>query len=147
GDIILKAKNIAVTDGGQIGSGTFTLGKGGSVRVTATETLKVDGFITGDVSFPSGIFATAERGSAGDAGNVIIQAGNGAITGGAVVASSATGSGNAGDILVNANEISLRNGSITTAANSGNGGNINLKIDKLLELINSQITTSVKGGL
>ena len=64
-----------LTEGAQISSNTCGPGQGGTVRVTASDTLTLAG-ITPDGRFRSGLFATA-RGtgvSAGNAGSVVVEA-------------------------------------------------------------------------
>ena len=93
GNVVIEAPRLAITEGAQISSSTRGPGQGGTVRVTATDTLTVAG--TSPNGFPSGIFATA-RGTgvrAGSAGNVVIEAPRLTLTEGAQISSSTFGPG------------------------------------------------------
>ncbi len=66
---------------------------------------------------------------------------------GARITASSSGSGNAGHITINAGEqFSSQNGSITTDATQASGGNITIQAIESIRLVNSQLSTSVKGG-
>ena len=75
GSIMVSAPHILVRDGGQIISSTFGPGVGGSVLVTATDTLTLAG-TTPTGRFASGILATTEgtAAGAGAAGNIMVTA-------------------------------------------------------------------------
>ena len=87
GSVIVEAPRIALTEGAQIASSTFGPGQGGTVRVTATDTLTLAG--TTPDGAPSGIFAAAEgtEVGAGSAGSVVVEAPRMALTEGAQISS------------------------------------------------------------
>lgn len=69
------------------------------------------------------------------------------IRGGSNMTAESTGPGNAGNIVINAgNQFLSQNGSITTQASQASGGNITLQAIESIRLVNSQLNTSVQGG-
>ncbi len=69
------------------------------------------------------------------------------IRGGSNMTAESTGPGNAGDIVLNAgNSFLSQNSSVTTQAVHASGGNITLQATDSIRLINSQLNTSVQGG-
>ncbi|TKB94478.1 MAG: filamentous hemagglutinin N-terminal domain-containing protein, partial [Nitrospira sp.] len=112
-DLIVKARDVLIADGGSLQSGTNSSGAGGTIDVTAT--------------------------------NQVSLTNNASIT----ASSTAKDSGNAGDIKINAGQqLELTNGSsITTTTESAqaNGGNIDIRAIDRIRLVDSTISTSVKG--
>ena len=88
GDVIVQAKNLAVTDGALIHTGAFEgRGNAGDVKVTATDGITLDG-ANSMIGSLSGLISTT-----GNSGDVIVQARNVTVTGGASIGSAATGGG------------------------------------------------------
>ena len=118
---------------------SITRGKGnaGEIEVTASEIFLAN---------KAKISTTTEY--EGDAGKItlntsLLQLENSATEDGAGIRSSSSGSGAAGEITVTTDKVLLNNSEIEALSNSGNGGNINLIVDRLLELRRgSQITTN-----
>ena len=118
---------------------SITRGKGnaGEIEVTASEIFLAN---------KAKISTTTEY--EGDAGKItlntsLLQLENSATEDGAGIRSSSSGSGAAGEITVTTDKVLLNNSEIEALSNSGNGGNINLNVDRLLELRRgSQITTN-----
>nr|MBI3611845.1 filamentous hemagglutinin N-terminal domain-containing protein [Nitrospirota bacterium] len=175
GVINLKGNNITILNG-QVTTAAQESGSGGNVTVIATGHLSISGQFTDEFGVTShgGIFASTVHG--GQAGQVNVSAGAVAISDGARIDSSASGSGLGGDITVQASQVGLssgatiaasstgtgnagnitvtatdslvmQNGSISTATTQSDGGNITLQVGRLVQLTDSQITTSVQGGL
>ena len=105
GDVLVEAKNVTLTEGGQISSGTFGPGQGGNVMVTATDTVTLHGTAP-DGTFSSGIVANARgtEAGAGDAGAVVVEAITVTLTDGAQIDSSTFGAGAGGTVTVTATE-------------------------------------------
>jgi large exoprotein involved in heme utilization and adhesion len=100
GKLTLEVGKLMLTDGAQISSSTFGPGQGGTVTVTARDTLTLAG--ASSQGFPSGLFASAEQGSSGNAGALRVEAGILTLTGGAQISSSTRGPGQGGTIRVTA---------------------------------------------
>ena len=119
GTIIVTAPHITLTDGSQIGSGTFGPGQGGMVRVTATEQLILSGTVTTPAgTFPSGIYASSNKpeGAAGAAGTIIVTAPRITLTDGAEIGSGTFGPGQGGTVRVTATEsLNLASSSLISA--------------------------------
>ena len=126
------------------GSGLFTdsqgTGKGGSISVNAnTVTLQNGGTLSAKTS---GTAATATGGSI-----TVKMTDHVTMTSGASITASSTGPGNAGDILINAGQqFDMRDSSITAKATQSSGGNIDIRAVDRVRLINSEISSSVQGG-
>ena len=161
GQIIGKVGSLALQNGAQIrsqsggvavGSGQPSVGsgQGGSVTVTAADSISITG--------SNSAVSTSTFGN-GDGGNIVLTAGeavtigNGgrvsADSGGALAGQQFSGSGLAGDINIAAgHQITMTNGSISTKAITADGGNISIALTgSQLYLLNSQITTSVQSGV
>jgi large exoprotein involved in heme utilization and adhesion len=97
----------------------------------------------------SGLFSTASGTGAG--GNVAVEAANIKILNGALISASSTGTATAtaGNVnIVVGDTLRMDGGTITTAASEAAGGDITIThTGSMLNLTNSQITTSVNGGL
>ncbi|WP_414623168.1 filamentous hemagglutinin N-terminal domain-containing protein [Calothrix sp. CCY 0018] len=118
---------------------SITRGKGnaGEIEVTASEIFLAN---KGKIST-----TTEDEGNAGKItlNTSLLQLENSATEDGAGIRSGSSGSGAAGEITVTADKVLLNNSEIEALSNSGDGGNINLNVDRLLELRRgSQITTN-----
>ena len=144
GNIFVATKYLSVEGGGQISIISLGSGTGGNIRVTATELLTLNGR-SPDGSWPSGIVANAESGAsdAGDAGNIVVEAKELIIEGGAEITSASFGPGAGGAIQVTATEAVTLTGvgisgdtvfasGLSTASEaSGAGGNINVQAARM----------------
>jgi filamentous hemagglutinin family protein len=98
GDVTVGAGNLTVQGGAQIASSTAGPGKGGNVNVMVANGVALSGAGPAEAS---GITTSAELGSSGDAGQVVLKAGGAvALSGGAEVASSTAGAGKGGSVSV-----------------------------------------------
>lgn len=139
GSISIKAPMISVENGGAISCATIGEGKGGSIIVSASGLFSVSGT-------NSGIFTTTE--GSGDGGNIDVSAQNVWLSEGALITAESIDSGDAGSITMTIGETYLsRDSYLTTEATQADGGNIEIKAPELVYLFNSDITTSVQGGL
>jgi filamentous hemagglutinin family protein len=150
GNVIIEAPRVALTGGAQISSGTRGPGQGGTIRVTAADTLALSG-TSPDGTLVSGIVAIA-RGTgagAGDAGAVIVEARTARIAEGAQISSSTLGPGHGGTITVTTADtltIAGRNSGLrTTAAGSGMGGDITVDAHQV-QLTDGAVITAESTG-
>lgn len=103
GNIVITTKNLRLSEVGQISSSTFGPGRGGDILIEASESIEMGGsFEIVDTSeeILSGIFAQVERGSTGDAGNIVIKTENLIAAEGAQISTSILDRGKGGDIEI-----------------------------------------------
>ena len=120
GDITIRAGDMKMIKGGEISTGSFGEGKGGTIRVTAMHSLVIDGTGSKDVFMPP---AKPNPLS----GNTRVFHGTGLLALG-------YGGGGGGSISLKAPALSIIGGGQIAAAifGSGDGGKINLNTDSLL---------------
>ena len=138
GSITINTDSLSLTNGGRVATSTFGQGNAGSVEITATDTINIDGENSNAIS--SGVSSRVDQGAVGDAGGVTITTGSLTLTNGGRVGASTLSSGNAGNVTVNASEsividgVTENNRSGLSAAplvSSGKGGNVNVFTDNL----------------
>ncbi len=100
GDVLIEANVVILSDGGQISGSTFGSGDGGNVSVRVTDALNITGSNPANPSSPSGIFAQANSGSSGLAGDVLIESSALILSGGGVISSLTFGSGDGGNVTI-----------------------------------------------
>ena len=159
GSIVVSAPHIMVSDGAQITSGTFGPGAGGSVMVTATDTLTLAG-TTPTGTFPSGIFASAQGTAigAGAAGSIVVSAPHILVSDGAQISSGSFGPGLGGSVTVTATDTLTLTGAAPTgrpsgifasaqgtATGAGAGGSIVVSAPHIMVSDGAQITSSSFG--
>jgi large exoprotein involved in heme utilization and adhesion len=114
------------------------------VTVEATGSVDISG-TTAD-GFPSGLLAETRGEGAG--GNINVQAHDLRLTAGATLSSSSIGTGLAGNVtLILGDTLAMRGASIQTQAVTSDGGNIAISVPRLIDMIDSRITTSVQSGV
>ena len=171
GSVSVTADTLEIGAQGNISTSTFAAGKAGDVRVDATE-VRISG--NGAAGF-TGIASQVDVRSTGDGGSVNVIADLLDIHNGGKIATSTFGSGKGGNVSVqsdtielsdlgevtavststkNAGNISIvandtirlsNNSRVTTEATRASGGNIELKAPSFIELIDSQVESSVFG--
>lgn len=154
-DLLVNTKNLIVSGGAFISSGTFGAGHSGSITVNAETTELIDGATFGNTLIsPSGIFSQAIFSETGSSGDININTKTLSLTGGAKVSTVTGLGGDSGSIFVNAESISIRGTAIdgfpsgfdtTTFAGEGNAGNIEVNTARLLTTNGGQITTGTFG--
>ena len=102
GDVIITTGNLNLTNGGLVSTSTLGQGDAGSVEITATDTITIDGENSG--GSPSGATSRVNFLAEGDAGGVSITTGNLNLTNGGLVATSTLGRGNAGLVEITASD-------------------------------------------
>jgi filamentous hemagglutinin family protein len=131
GNIMIEtgSLNLSGRDSG-ISSATFSTGNGGSVAIRATGAVVIGA--------EGVVVSSAQAGSAGNAGNVTVEAGSVSIGGiDAGISSSTFGVGNGGVVAVKADgDISIVNGGriecLAGVASAGSAGNITLEAKNVL---------------
>jgi filamentous hemagglutinin family protein len=156
GDLTINTQNLLLRDGGQVDAATFGQGKGGNLTVNANSSVKLIG-TTGNGNFPSGLFASAEVGSTGNAGELTVNTPDLLVQDGARVTTATSGAGKGGNLNVNAaNRVQLTGTSVdgrfsstlSTSANqgaTGNAGDLTIKTQDLLVQDGAQVGASTLG--
>jgi len=127
-----------------VGSGVFTdtqgTGAGGNISVNANSVMLQNG---GTLSAKtSGTEAAAIGGSI-----AVTATSQVTLTNGASVSASSSGPGNAGNIIVNAGQnYTSTDSAVTTKAAQASGGNITVNATNMVQLTNSQLNASVQGS-
>jgi large exoprotein involved in heme utilization and adhesion len=144
GDLTIETGRLLVRDGAQVGADTFGEGNGGSLRITASDSVEVIG-TTANSRVGSGLFASST--GSGDAGDLTIDTPRLLVRDGAVISSRTSGEGTAGDIDITArNTLQADNGTIGTSSEQSSGGNITITASNIRLFGNSDITTRVNSG-
>ena len=131
GDVVISTGNLTISDAAQISAETLGDGNGGSLTVTATESIKLDN----STGFEAGILADAE--GDGNGGDVVISTGNLTINN-AIISATTLGDGNGGSLTVTAiesieldNSTEFDSGIFAAAIGNGNGGDVNISTSNL----------------
>ncbi|MCS6294937.1 MAG: filamentous hemagglutinin N-terminal domain-containing protein [Nitrospira sp.] len=105
-------------------------------------------FITRNLRIDQGTTISTTSSGSGPGGSVTVAAtGSVILNGGSSITASSAGLGNAGSISINAGSQFLsQNGVLSTEAQRASGGNILIQAVDSIRLVNSQLSTSVKGG-
>ncbi|NJR16924.1 MAG: S-layer family protein [Calothrix sp. CSU_2_0] len=135
GELAIKTNQLRLFNGAQISSITFADGAAGKILVEADSielsgiALKGSGEVVSRQNNPvvnSGILASSDRNSSGNAAPLTIKTNSLNMRDGAIIQTSTLGSGDAGNLTINAKNISLsgtsKNGLFPTAILSASGG-------------------------
>ncbi|BAY33525.1 filamentous hemagglutinin-like protein [Nostoc carneum NIES-2107] len=151
GNLQVDTQNLLVRDGAQVFTGTFSAGKAGNLTVNASRQVELIGR-SANGRFPSGLLASAEPNSTGNAGDLKVDTPQLLVRNGAEVLVNSRGTGNAGIMSINADSIRLDNkASLNANTRSPNKdpnseqATINLNSPFILLLRNSNITTNATG--
>jgi filamentous hemagglutinin family protein len=151
GDIEINAQGLISIDGtGQFPDGVFSSGIFNNVNRSSTGKGGNINIKTGSLSLTNDGAIAASVFGIGDAGSVNITARDGVSLDNSTIFSRVrtTGRGNGGNITIQARSLSLSNGAVLTASTLGQGdaGNVLLRVDNSLSLVNSDIFSSVADG-
>ena len=151
------SKSGIFTDSQASGSGGFIAVQAGQTALEAESTISAAsagsgaaGTITlissNDFSISNSLVTSEAIEAAG--GNVTIQAADDILlTNNSLINAQTSGPENAGNILIEAgNDIRLFDSTINAEATQADGGNIKLRAPEIIQLVNSQIISSVGGG-
>ncbi len=146
GILEIATGRLILKDGARVSAATSGVGRGGTVRIVASELVELSGSgidSKGEV-VPSRLRATST--GAGDAGNLSIATNLLSLREGAEVTASGTGAGGAGNLQIQASQLLLDNGSRLRAETAaGNRGSIQLDSRNIVLRRNSSITTEATG--
>ncbi|MBW4635305.1 MAG: S-layer family protein [Iphinoe sp. HA4291-MV1] len=151
GDLTINTRELLIQDGAQVSTGTFGSGKGGNLNVTADkmQLIGTGTFADGQL-FPSGLFAQADPGTTGNAGDLTMNTGELLIRDGAQVSASTFGGGKGGNLTVTANKVQLIGilSGLGTVANSdatGDAGSLMINTGELLIQDGAQVSAATFG--
>lgn len=147
GDIQLSARNLAVTNGGQIGAGTQGVGNAGSILLEVSETARFEGSNPTNGT-PSGAFTTIELTGEGQGQDLQISTGNLEVLNGAVLSAATFGIGDAGNVVLDVRETARFDG-IDPIDSSPSGAFSNVELSgrgKGGDLIVSSTDLYISGG-
>jgi filamentous hemagglutinin family protein len=159
GNLTIKTNTLRVQDGAQVSAGTFGAGKGGNLTIDAQEMQLIG--TNADTRFPSGLSASAQPNSTGDAGDLTIKTHTLRVQEGAQVSVATFGAGKGGNLIVDAQEMQLvgtsADGRFPSALSvsaqrnsSGDGGDVTIKTDTLRIQDGAQVSAGAfsrgKGG-
>ncbi|NJL48710.1 MAG: hypothetical protein HC929_16040 [Leptolyngbyaceae cyanobacterium SM2_5_2] len=152
GNIVINTDSFVAENGGLINSAMSGIGNAGSVSITATELLTLNGV---SPRFPGGIVSQVDPIGIGDAGVITLLTNNLNILGGAQIRSASTGQGNAASIVIELDgnlNISGTNSfgssglfSLIAPTGSGIGGDISISAFDLTITNSGQINSSNSG--
>jgi filamentous hemagglutinin family protein len=143
GNVEVRAGWIMLTRGAQITGSTFGAGHGGDVTVVASDGISITG--RDSQGNPSSLDSLTQ--SRGRGGNIHVEARTIGLSNGGIITASSSGAGDAGNIRIQAEKtFHSQNGAVTTTAEQSGGGRIELRAGRLVQLHDSEVTTSVQGG-
>jgi filamentous hemagglutinin family protein len=157
GDIQVQGRRVTLTDGSQITANTQGAGIGGTLAVTAEESVEISG--TSTYGFlPSGLFADVAPAATGSGGNLTIKTRQLLVQDGATVSASTLGLGTGGNLTVQATESVLVSGTddsrdkfgsslraTVEQGATGDGGNLTIDTRQLTVRDGAQVLTATFG--
>ncbi len=159
GGVTITTGSLNLTNGGRVDASTLGQGDAGSVEITASDTITIDG--EDSDGFPSRTISQVGSEAVGNAGGVTINTNSLTLTNRGEVSASTFGQGSGGNIFLNVNDdLNLDNGQISATnqppqpiANPEDrlGGNIELQVENNLILrnnseISAEATENANGG-
>ncbi|MGF1513627.1 MAG: filamentous hemagglutinin N-terminal domain-containing protein [Elainellaceae cyanobacterium] len=143
GNLRVETQRLILRGGAQISASTFASGEGGNIAIIAADSVQLSGTAeSAGLRIPvSGILATTQLESSGDAGRLRVETGELLVEdGAAIAASSSRGNGDGGSLVIRAESITLRgiadngarSGLLVGAEGSGSAGRLRIDTDRLL---------------
>jgi filamentous hemagglutinin family protein len=143
GDLTINTGTLLVRDGATVSAGTFGEGDGGNLSVNASQDVQLIG-TSADGRVSSGLFASAEPGASGNAGDLTINTDTMLVRDGATVTVSHP-TGQAGNMTIRANSVHLNRGTlsaVTAKSDAQGGANITLRGLDLLRMDNESLISA-----
>jgi len=152
GDIEITTGSLEVTNGAVLFANIFGEGSAGSVRITASDTVHLDGFS----GTPSGILSLVGTEAVGDGGEIEITTGSLKVTNSALLNANTFGRGNAGGVKITATDTvrfdgvgsnGLPSGAFSSVQSGavGNGGDLEITTASLEITNGAQLSASTFG--
>ncbi len=150
GDLTIKTNALLMRDGAQVSVATDGTGKGGNLTVDAQDIQLIG--ISADGWVASGLSASTERNSTGDAGDLTIKTNALLVRDGAEITVQSLGTGTAGIMTLNSPSIRLDNNALLIGNTQSARVNpnreqatININSENLIISRNSNIRTNARG--
>ncbi|WP_448572432.1 two-partner secretion domain-containing protein [Trichothermofontia sp.] len=155
GNLVLQTGRLEVRDGARIGASTFGQGDAGLVLIEASEAIVLQGQVPDGVS--SRITAEVREQATGTGGDLLIRTPNLELRDGAQISAGTFGAGDAGNLIVEAGEIDLQGTSADFRTSSGlyaqiegeatgAGGNLLIEADRLRARDGGQVSVATFGA-
>uniref|UniRef100_UPI0009379883 beta strand repeat-containing protein n=1 Tax=Scytonema sp. HK-05 TaxID=1137095 RepID=UPI0009379883 len=162
GDVTITTGSLFLTNGGGVNTSTQGLGNAGRVIINARDSVQISGtapsYLSYSPPFPfssffynaySGVTTSAQAGSVGSGGDVIITTGSLSVSDSGTINTNAQGRGNAGKIQIQARDaVSFDRGNAISTLDSGaygRGGDINIEARSLSLGNGAKLSTSTAG--
>jgi filamentous hemagglutinin family protein len=151
GNINIRTGSLVVTDGARLTTNTFGQGNAGNIDINTANVI-FSGFDANGT--PSGASSAVQSGANGNSGNIEILTNKLTVDNGAQLIASTLGQGDAGSIIINAGDVSFKgisNGtpsgafSAVTSSGIGSGGNIYVTTGSLYVTNGAQLSVSNEG--
>ncbi|MEH2156415.1 two-partner secretion domain-containing protein [Nostoc sp.] len=149
GDIQVQGRRVTLEDGSQIEASTLEAGAGGTLHVTASESIELIGATPNGQSF-SALFAQIYPGATGTGGNITVKTEQLILQNAEISATFRQGAtGTAGNITVETGQLIVRDGSQILANTFGEGkaGNLTVLARDSVELIGTSADNRFPSGL
>lgn len=155
GGLTLNSRVTNLRDGTALVAGTVGSGRGGDIRVVASEQLNLSGVSPSSAAVPTQVVTNTT--GLGAAGDIFVDAGRVTMQGGAIIATTAFGdrTGDGGNIIVNAAQVDLVGTSpdgtsptrmATSSFGTGRAGDLVVNTQRLSVQNGALLTTAVLGA-
>ncbi|HEX2825959.1 MAG TPA: filamentous hemagglutinin N-terminal domain-containing protein [Burkholderiales bacterium] len=144
GRMLVSGGRVTISNGGVLASGTAGSGRGGTMRVTATESI----LVTGEAGGSRSRMTNSSNGT-GDAGEIFVIAPDITLQDRGFIRGIASDRGRAGNVTVRASTLALNSGGeiSTSTTGFGRGGNIDIRATGRTDMTDSSIrSTSSAAG-
>lgn len=144
GNINIQARELSLTDGGEVFASTYGQGDAGNIQLDATESVSISGVDSSSEWSSSGLFASTD--STGRGGDITVDTRTFRISDGAAVDTLTRSVRDGGRITVNANTFEAVNGGqlLTTAYSSGRAGDITVNATDSITISGSDPSFDVR---
>jgi filamentous hemagglutinin family protein len=156
GNVEITANALEVTNGAQLSASTSGRGNAGNIVITAQDRVVFSG-TSPNGEFRSAAFSTVDTGAEGAGGNVVINTNSLEVTNRALLSASTFGTGDAGNVVITAGDRVVLDGSsadsqfssgafssVGTGGN-GSGGNVVIAANSLTVTNGAQLSASTSG--
>ena len=152
GEIRVRGKRVELRDGSAILADTLGTEAGGSLTVSASESVEIQG-TSADGMFSSSLLAVVAPEASGSGGNITIESDSLLLADGAQVAVNSLGSGNAGSLtakassveLIGTSALGLSSGLFAGSTAIGAGGNLTVEAGSLRLADGGQVVAATLG--